>query len=105
MQPPATRSLVVIEKRVRRVDDEIAALPDLEAQIDVVEHDAKGLVEAADLVEDAPRHHQTGPSHRAAVAREIRKPRAANGLARPRAEGIGSRAIHADHGTAVLNSP
>ena len=37
--------------------DEIAALPDFEAQIDVVEHDAQVLVKAADLFEHATRHH------------------------------------------------
>src|SRR5688572_8425734 len=103
MQPPAARSLVVIEQRVRGVDDEMTSLPNLEAQVNVVEHDAQIFVKPADLVEHAPRHHHAGAGHRAAVACEICQARAPNRLSRPRPEGIRCGAVDADHDSGMLN--
>src|SRR5262249_15805977 len=50
VQASARGALVVIQPRVRGVDDQIATFTKLQTQIDVLEHDAQALVEAPGLV-------------------------------------------------------
>src|SRR5262245_2433086 len=102
MKASATRALVVEERRLRRVDDERTSLPDLEAEIDVVENDSQAFVEAANLVEDAAWHHHARAGNRAAVACEIGKAQVARRLSWPRSERIGGHAIDPDDHAGML---
>ncbi len=70
------------QRTVRRVDDAIAVLDDLQAQIDIVEVDGEVFVETADLRHDAFAGCETGAGNGGVVADDVGKTVIADEIAR-----------------------
>src|SRR5688572_5900402 len=105
MPAPAARAFMVVQLRVRRIDDGIPALANAQTQIDVVEHHAQLFVESSDLLEDPPRHQHACAGDRAAVPGQIRKSRNTEHLSRRPAERMRGHAGTVKHDAGMLDRP
>src|ERR1700730_321633 len=95
---------MVIELRMRGVQDTVTFLAQLKTQIDVVvRYRERLLVEATACPEFLGRHHHAGTRHRAHVADEVRKIEIDAVFSESSLEGMTGNTENAQNHTGMLN--
>src|SRR5262249_38276853 len=96
---------MMVEHGVRGIDNEVAALTQAEAQVNIVVGNVECLVESFQLFKHGSTHHQACRRHRAEVSNNPGKIVVSGMIAGKTPKGVSRFSVNPNDNTGMLNRP